>query len=393
MSNKSRQAAASYARKSRGSFMIFVAILGVFILLPLGLAGFEINRMSMAQTQLRTATDAAVLAASQAYRNALGKAGGNELDIAKTAGAKFFKMNCMLGGNLSNATPAGTIDGVHPQANESVIAITFDGANNIMTAQAAAGMQYAFGGMFGNIAVPLIAYSKANVVPQEETDVVIILDRTGSMADDNALTQAKPVICNFVSELTHDDYNHFGLVCYNSTVTSTVALSSTAVKADEVKAMINAQSPNGSTGTAGGMSCAYNMLCGSGHRPTASRLLVLVTDGLPNVALNGSGNVNLAKSDCYNEGTKIGQTSIPPPPNGNDPPQDTQGIKLAAIGFFHSDQSTLNEGTTVLNEIASRVKSGGEQYGAEAYVYTASNIQELQDALNKISANEIGLVN
>ena len=377
-------------RNSRGTFMVFVAVLGVFVLLPLGLVGFELNRISMAQTQLRTATDSAVLAAAQAYRHAASSAGSNPLAIAETAGMKFFKMNSIVGGDLSTAQPGV---GNNPAANHSFINISYDAANNIMTAQAAAGMEFAFGGMFG-AGVPINAFSRANVIQQEESDIVIVLDRTGSMGQNNALERAKPVICNFVTELTRGDSAHFGLVCYNSRVTSTVDLAQNAVNAEEVKNMINAQTPESSTGTAGGMDRAYEMLCGSGHRPNASRLFVLVTDGLPNVALNGSSDVNQAKADCYNQGTKIGQTSIPPRTNpGDPPPLDTQGIKLAAIGFFHTDPATLAEGTNVLNEIASRVKSGGGEHGAEADVYTASNIQELQEALNKITAKEIALIN
>lgn len=378
------------ARNSRGSFMIFVAILGVFVLLPLGLLGFELNRISMAQTQLRTATDSAVLAAAQAYKHAV--ASGNAMETAQAAGAKFFKMNAMVGGDLSTAQ-TGT--GSNPRPKESFVNISYDSASNVMTAEASAGMEFAFGGMFG-AGVPIVAYSKANVNQQEQSDIVIVLDRTGSMAQNNALTRAKPVICNFVTELTKGDSTHFGLVCYNSKVTSTVDLSKNAVNADEVKNMINAQTPESTTGTAGGMVSAYDMLCGPGHRPTASRLFVLVTDGLPNVALNGSSSIPQAKADCNQQGTRIGQTSIPPPSNPNNPPnpnQDTSGIRLAAIGFFHTDPATLAEGTNVLNDIANHVKSGGGEHGAEADVYTASNIQELQDALNKIMAKEIALIN
>lgn len=377
-------------RNSRGSLMIFVAVLGVFVLLPLGLAGFELNRISMAQTQLRTATDSAVLAASQAYRAANGS--GGQLEIAKAAGMKFFKMNTMLGGDLSTAEEGSGND--NPQVNQSFVTITYDSANNIMIADAKAGMELAFGGFFSNIGMPIVAYSKANVAQQEDTDIVIALDRSGSMASNNALEQAKPVICNFVTELTQGNSNHFGLVCYDTQVTSQVNLSSTSVNADEVKAMINAQTPGQYTQTSGGMNSVYNMLCGGEHRPNAKRLFVLVTDGLPNVTLNGVHNEAQATSDCYAEGTKIGQTSVPPPtPDPEEQPENTEGIRLAAIGFFHTDQATMTKGMNVLNEITNRVKTAGGEHGAEAYVYSAANIHELQEALNKITTNEIALVN
>ncbi len=390
MPTKSLQARVRNSRSSRGSFMIFVAVLGVFVLLPLGLVGFELNRISMAQTQLRTATDAAVLAASQAYRNAAGA--GNELDIAKAAGIKFFQANTMLGGDLSSAVPGSG----NPQANESFINITFDAANNVMTADASANMQLAFGNFFSNIGMPIVAFSRANVSQQEETDIVIALDTSGSMASDNALNDAKPVLCNFIDELTQGDSNHFGLVCYSTSVHSQLPLSASAVNATEVKAMINAQTPTGATQTPGGMNKVYSMLAsGAGHRPTAKRLFVLVTDGLPNVTLSGQSSESMATADCYSEGTKIGQTSVPPPPGSPppDPSHNTEGIKLAAIGFFHSDAATRAKGMNVLNNIAQKVKDGGGSHGAEADVYTASNIAELQEALNKISTNELRLVN
>lgn len=109
------------------------------------------------------------------------------------------------------------------------------------------------------------------------TDIVVALDRSGSMASDNKMLLAKQALRALVEHLSSED--RFALVTFDTSAETAIPLS----KPDKnFGAVIDAIHPGGSTNLSGGVEKAMIEL----HRGTSPRKrIVLISDGQANIGI------------------------------------------------------------------------------------------------------------
>jgi len=159
-----------------------------------------------------------------------------------------------------------------------------------------------FAGLVGLDTITVRASAEGGYAP---LDIMLVIDRSGSMDDDShcsvgywwwcnwnpwycwwcggtwliqPLTDAK-IAANYFVDLNNPELSHIGLVSYSHYATKDRVLTDNFAA---VKASINALSANGCTNAADAIKKARQELTGPRNRPHAARIIVFLTDGLPN---------------------------------------------------------------------------------------------------------------
>lgn len=124
---------------------------------------------------------------------------------------------------------------------------------------------------------------------RKPTDFVIVLDRSGSMADAKKMEFAQRAIESLVNQLKPDD--RFALVSFDDTVETPVELSAvTAANKDKVIGTIRGIDPRGSTNLGAGLIRGIEVIKSASLSGKAHRLL-LISDGLANVGITNNGEL------------------------------------------------------------------------------------------------------
>ena len=128
------------------------------------------------------------------------------------------------------------------------------------------------------IATPATALSSVH----RASDVVVVLDRSGSMAADNRLPYAKEAVRSIVGRLQADD--RFALVTFDSSATVTTALVHvTDAIREQIARQLDGIHPGASTNISDGLLKAHALLAGSGAE--RSRRVLLLSDGEANMGV------------------------------------------------------------------------------------------------------------
>ena len=113
-------------------------------------------------------------------------------------------------------------------------------------------------------------------------DVVVVLDRSGSMAAENRLPYAKEAVRNLVGRLQPDD--RFALVTFDASATVTIALVHvTDAIRQQLAHQLDGLRPGSSTNISDGLLKARALLEGSGD--ARSRRVILLSDGEANMGI------------------------------------------------------------------------------------------------------------
>lgn len=118
-----------HSRLARGQAISMAAIVvAVFFIGMLGCVGFELGRVMIARDQLRTATEAAALAATAALTTEDTGDGNRLHDLATQEALQIFKVNDVMSGALTNAIESNA---PNPGSRECFISFKFlDPSNN-----------------------------------------------------------------------------------------------------------------------------------------------------------------------------------------------------------------------------------------------------------------------
>lgn len=184
-------------RRSGQSMIVLGLVLSAFVLLPIGLFGFEVNRMELARQQLRVACDAASLAAAATLASSdildPTEAQTKAIETALTT----FQQNAVVGTKLSETVLAATNEDV-PVANQAMIFLEFldphdnnspvnlgDPKGKIIRVNGIFGLEPAFGKFLGLTSVPVRTTSSGGV---PMLDVVLCFDVSASIDDQTPVT-------------------------------------------------------------------------------------------------------------------------------------------------------------------------------------------------------------
>lgn len=166
-------------RRSTGVTMLAVMMAAVTILLPIGLFAFEVARIQMAQKQLRSATDAAALAAASYLSNVTGNDAQN-LAKAKSLALELFKENIVMSDFLSESTLSATAATDNPDTQKATLDITVDTSNGRVRATSSYGLSPAFATFLGLKTETVRSKSLAGYHGLEG-DIAIVVDISDSM--------------------------------------------------------------------------------------------------------------------------------------------------------------------------------------------------------------------
>ena len=116
-----------------------------------------------------------------------------------------------------------------------------------------------------------------NVTTYDKLDVVLVLDSSGSMGDDNKLTDLKAAARDLVNTLMTDGTNQVGVVEFGTNVKRTHKLTTNK---NDVNRFINRMSADGGTNIQQAIESA-NTILKDGKRNDAQQIVIILTDGVP----------------------------------------------------------------------------------------------------------------
>ncbi len=190
----------STRRQSGQAMVVLGLILAVFMVLALGLFGFEIHRIELAREQLRAACDAASLAAAATLASSDNLNPTLAHTTAINTALTTFRNNLVIGTSLSAATQAAsTTDS--PNANEALLYFEFldphnnnavvplgDSRGKIIKVDGTFGLVPAFGKFLGINSTAVRTTSWGGV---PNLDVVLCFDVSASIDDQTNVSFVK----------------------------------------------------------------------------------------------------------------------------------------------------------------------------------------------------------
>ena len=187
-------------RQSGQAMVVLTAIISLLILLSAGLFSYEVNRVEVCRTQLRSATEAAALAAAATLASQDNTDPSAAQNQALQTALTTFEANSVAGVSLSTAILSGTNQD-SPTSNNSSLYIQFLDPNNndapvsigdpngkVVSITSAFGLTPSFGNFLGLSTVPLRTTALGGV---PDLDVVLCFDVSGSMDDQTPVSMVR----------------------------------------------------------------------------------------------------------------------------------------------------------------------------------------------------------
>ena len=305
-------------KSKRGHMLLFAGLATIMVLLPaIGLA-IDLGLMYLVQTLLSASSDAAVLAGARALSR------GSD-DAAQHANAEataniFFQANF----------PNGYLSSTHLQVSSA--AATDSTYLRSVTTNASVEVPLIFMRVFNVNSVTLHASSTAT---RRDVNIMIILDRSGSLANSGSCAPLKAAAVGFVEKFA-EGRDYLGLITFATSSRVDRALSQTFKSA--VESNLNSVVCTGGTSSAQALWQGYQQLVQLGQQG-ALNAIVFFTDGRPtavtaNYPIKGSSN-------CSSRTPKLGVLTLGY--NGTTP-QNSMGLYLqdAPAQPFSSDLTLIS---------------------------------------------------
>jgi Flp pilus assembly protein TadG len=256
----------------RGTALVLFTIMLALVLLPMIGLAIDGSAAYLVHERLVAATDAAALAGARSLN--VGVSIASQSSNATAIAQQYFAANFPPGLlNSTNATAAVTIT---PPSSSN-------GEMTFVQVQAAARVNSYFLGLLGH---PTSAIQASATTSRREINVVLALDRSGSMS--GVCSIMKNDAANFVSMFV-DGRDAVGLITFmgnaNVDYPWTVDFKSQSPSITDTLAKLNC---GGNTGSAAALSLAHQQIqTARVQRPWASNVIVFFTDGVPNGYLAG----------------------------------------------------------------------------------------------------------
>lgn len=206
------------------SVVVLVLIVAVFVLLAIGLFSFQINRVEVARSQLRSVTEAAALAGGLSIASHAGEDPAAAQSEAMQVALSMFRKNSVLDVSLSDATLASKPDD-SPRPNKASLYMELidpqtggkvslgDPTGKTFNVVGAFCLVPGFQG-FLNLPPVVLRIGSASGVP--DLDIVICFDTSQSMDDDTPVYVYQRANSGFGSQWGHLILNGGGTLRTNS---------------------------------------------------------------------------------------------------------------------------------------------------------------------------------
>ncbi len=186
-------------RSARGvSTIALVLVIAFFVVLPLALIGFEIGRITLAQTELKNVTDAAALAGTAALASSPHNMTYAQIqDLAMQVANQTFKQNSILETNFNNSNVTcnannGVVD-THPALYHAILNIQLlDQSGNPQTTGSPSATTirvssyYTAKTIFASAILPIMPEATVSAFSDgglPKLDIILCYDLSGSMDD------------------------------------------------------------------------------------------------------------------------------------------------------------------------------------------------------------------
>lgn len=286
MRKKFHRQSLSHRCDRAGAMLPLIAVLLVFLFVSAVFA-IDISRIHVVRSELRTATDAAARAGVEA----LGR-GGSEAD-AIDAALNIARANLVAGEPLeldpskiilgaAEQNPDGSFTFVDQADFDSSDGTAFANSVQVLgerTGTSPSGrVNLIFGGLFG---VDSFEPVQSATATRLDRDVAMVLDKSGSMADEGRFASLLNGVDVFVDALEETTpVENVSLTVYDTTPAKLVDLTKDLFS---IQSALNEVTPNGRTGIGLAMRVGLDSLLNDpGRRRLALRSMVVMTDGNQN---------------------------------------------------------------------------------------------------------------
>lgn len=295
------------SRAERGIAILVTSVMMVFIIPMIGLS-VDVGILYAVRTKLSMACDAGALAGARSLSRGLDDAA--QQNSAKTIAKQYILLNFPNGyfGTPAPTPPDPTID--ETVANQRSVTVT---------ASVNVPLYFLrwFGGSFTTVS------SSATAV-RRDVNVVIVMDRSGSLAGSGSCTPLKQAAVNFVNRFSNGRDN-VGLVTFATSSLADFPIANNFLSASPtVPTILNSLVCSGATSSAEGLWLGYSQLA-SLNQPNALNVLLFFTDGYP-TSLTAAFPIK-GSSTCTD---KTAKTAVLAAASGSDP-----AVPVAVVGLFN----------------------------------------------------------
>ena len=306
----------------RGYILLFSALTTIMILVPAAGLAIDLGLMYLVQTLLSASTDAAVLAGARALSR--GSDDATQHANAQATANAFFQANF----------PNGYLNSSNLQV--SSLATTDSTYMRSVATNASVVAPLVFMRVFGVNSVTLHASSTAT---RRDVNVMIIMDRSGSLANSGSCTPLKAAAVNFVEKFS-EGRDNLGLITFATSSRVDNAVSGTFKT--QVESTLNSVVCTGATSSAQALWQGYQQLVGLAQQG-ALNAIVFFTDGRPTAVTESFPIKN--NSNCSSRTAKLGVLTLGY--NGTTP-QNSMGLynQNAPAQPFSSDLTLISSKTS-----------------------------------------------
>jgi len=327
----------------QGAMLVLICVM-IFAFLATVALSVDIAYMHLIKSELRSATDAAAKAAAETLARTQNPASaiarGKEiarLNSVANRGLELRDSDFELGRSIVG--PSGKF--VFSTSSSPVNSVRVMGTR--INGSLGGSVNLFFGRMFNTATFQPQETATATYI---ERDVVLVIDRSGSMLDFNKLVDLKAAIVVFNSVLASSPVNErVGLASYSTGATEDVELTEDL---SIINSRVRSLRADGFTNISGGIDAGGNIMNRGRSRAFVERTMIVLTDGMENRGRRAS----LAAADQANDGVVIHAITF-----GRDADRRTMQ-EVARIGkgrYFHANNGTQLE--EVFREIALTLSS------------------------------------
>ncbi len=294
---RSRQRRTRKHRSDRRGAMLVLICVMIFAFLVTVAFSVDIAYMHLVRAELRTATDAAAKAAAESLART------QSADQAIQDGTSIAAENLVAGKGLELRVSDFEI-GRSTQDSSGRYAFVAGGipSNSVRvtgsrTSRSSSGnVGLFFGRIFNVSSFEPTEHATATFI---ERDIVLVLDRSGSMLDEGKWIQLNAAVATFLAILdTTPVTEKVGMASYSTDATRDLSLSTDLSR---VTSTLSRLTPFGFTNISGGIDAGKSILNPDRSRQFVERTMIVLTDGLQNVGRPA----RLAAQEVAAEGTTI----------------------------------------------------------------------------------------